>query len=484
MVALTIELIALSAWAGGSTNIQPKSLGYVLQADKLTASRMPMKGAALCLANSGRDWIIIDTAARLGEEYSLFWEWTKKDIATIKAGKRNRKVLAYQCIGEGELNRSYWNRYWDIPIDGTPDKDAPKWLCERNHDYKSNYKIRYWDIEWQKIALNSLDQIILAGFDGVCLDTADAYRSFEYDAASKKWIDNRLNPETGNSYRDDMISLVLRLSAHAREKMNNFLIVPQNGLPLLTNDEYLASVDAILVENLFTKAISPQKQEIISHNLIFLNKVKMANKPVLVVEYATTNLFPVCINGAKENGFILLLTDPQLNILGDSGEPGIQWGKIFGKILFGILVVVLLLMTFVPIIEGVLNEIRNAAAIARSENTPLIYILFKRHYLITIGCIVSIASLIALIFIGFPKTNPWYPSKEHLWSFALFVVFLFPTTSILAVLVATYVEQEHGHASHSHTPQLAIQLISLGGGIYGITLVVRYLWLAATYLLR
>ena len=64
---------------------------------------------------------------------------------------------------------------------------------------KGNYKVKYWDPQWQEIILQEVQLIIAQGFDGVYLDIIDAFEFFEYDARSDDWIDDRANPETGNT---------------------------------------------------------------------------------------------------------------------------------------------------------------------------------------------------------------------------------------------------------------------------------------------
>ena len=60
---------------------------------------------------------------------------------------------------------------------------ASSWLEEENPDWSGNYKIRYWDKNWQQIIFGNpdayLDKILKAGFDGVYLDLVDSYEYFE-----------------------------------------------------------------------------------------------------------------------------------------------------------------------------------------------------------------------------------------------------------------------------------------------------------------
>ena len=78
-------------------------------------------------------------------------------------------------IGEAEDYRYYWQPEWS--------RKPPLWLYEENPDWKGNYKVKYWDENWQKIIFGEnnsyLDKILNCGFDGVYLDIIDAFEYFE-----------------------------------------------------------------------------------------------------------------------------------------------------------------------------------------------------------------------------------------------------------------------------------------------------------------
>ena len=101
---------------------------------------------------------------------------TSTEVSYLKhqAG-RERLVIAYMSIGEAEDYRYYWQESWG--------RNPPSWLAEENPDWAGNYKVRYWEKEWQDIIFGSdgsyLGRIINAGFDGVYLDIIDAFEYFE-----------------------------------------------------------------------------------------------------------------------------------------------------------------------------------------------------------------------------------------------------------------------------------------------------------------
>ncbi len=102
---------------------------------------------------------------------------TKTDVAKLKKKKNGgtRLVICYMSIGEAEDYRWYWKKSWKA--------GSPSFLCELNEDWEGNYKVKYWDKEWQKIICTGSDsylsKILDCEFDGVYLDIVDAFEYFE-----------------------------------------------------------------------------------------------------------------------------------------------------------------------------------------------------------------------------------------------------------------------------------------------------------------
>ena len=92
-----------------------------------------------------------------------------------KSNGGKRLVISYMSIGEAENYRYYWNDNWLT--------NPPEWLKEENPDWEGNYKVAYWEKEWQDIIYGNdnsyLKKIVDAGFDGVYLDIIDAFEYFE-----------------------------------------------------------------------------------------------------------------------------------------------------------------------------------------------------------------------------------------------------------------------------------------------------------------
>lgn len=123
------------------------------------------------ISNTNYDLIVTDMY------YNDGVAWTQEEVRKLKQKPNgNRRLLiAYMSIGEAEDYRSYWKQSWS--------SKKPKWLGDENPDWAGNYKVKYWDPEWQSLFTGSpdayLDKIVALGFDGVYLDLVDAFWYFE-----------------------------------------------------------------------------------------------------------------------------------------------------------------------------------------------------------------------------------------------------------------------------------------------------------------
>lgn len=124
---------------------------------------------AVCATNY--DLIVMDLFFNNGTAF------TSEEVERMrtKANGGRRLVICYLSIGEAEDYRYYWQTSWK--------RHRPKWLDKENPDWKGNYKVHYWDPEWQEIICGSgdsyLNRILGAGFDGVYLDIIDAFEYYE-----------------------------------------------------------------------------------------------------------------------------------------------------------------------------------------------------------------------------------------------------------------------------------------------------------------
>jgi len=138
----------------------------------INTENFPSKSDFLdALEQTNHDLLIID----------LFYEGSDmlsaQDVASMKhkANGGQRLVIAYCSIGEAEDYRYYWSSTWDT--------DPPEWLDEENPDWPGNYRVCYWEPDWQDIIYGNdqsyLKKILDVGFDGVYLDIIDAFEYWE-----------------------------------------------------------------------------------------------------------------------------------------------------------------------------------------------------------------------------------------------------------------------------------------------------------------
>lgn len=305
---LLATVILLLSASMARANHFPASFAYVLQADGLA----PSKAAAVArLAASGRDWVVLDAA------FDGDTPWERGDLDEIRRGQPGRKIIAYISIGEAEDYRPYWRKEWNVR--GNPSAARPSWLGDENPDWKGNSRVKYWQPEWQKIILAAVDEVMRRGFDGVYLDIVDGFETFEWNGS--EFIDNRLNPETKQSYRRDMVDWVKAIATRARAINPEALVIPQNGSQLLAFADFTDAISAIGIEDLMTNGdkLQPKSQTI--EILENLQKMAAAQKPVLLVEYCQNAERQMAVkNFASQHGLVLLLTDRQLQTIGHSGD--------------------------------------------------------------------------------------------------------------------------------------------------------------------
>ena len=179
---------------------------------------------------SAFDLAVIDYSAD-GDDATAF---TSAEVEIMRSNDDTKKLmLSYLSIGEAEDYRYYF------------DADA-SYMDIENPDWAGNFKVFYWEDEWQVVIEGYLDKIVAAGFDGVYLDIIDAYEY--YGEGGDSGLERA-------SAADDMVNFVIRLSEHARETNPNFLVFPQNGAGIINDstlvDEYFAAIDGIGAEDSF-----------------------------------------------------------------------------------------------------------------------------------------------------------------------------------------------------------------------------------------
>ncbi len=212
------------------------------------------------VADTGFELLVTDYSAT-GEEDG---EWSPPEVALMKSG--GRVVLAYLSIGEAEDYRYYWDPAWE--------DDPPAWLGPENPHWKGNWRVRYWDPDWQAIVLDYLDRILAQGFDGVYLDIVDAYEYWGPDGRNEV-------PDAA----ERMVAFVRRIAAHARAEDPDFLVVPQNAPGLVEVDGYLDVVSGIGAEDTWFRGNRRQHRGQVREVVPLLDRFRDAGRRVLVVDY-------------------------------------------------------------------------------------------------------------------------------------------------------------------------------------------------------
>lgn len=190
--------------------------------------------------------------------------WSTHNVAQMQvtaSGKR-RRVLAYVSIGEAEDYRNYWPHVKDADY---IDRENPEW--------KGNFKVKFWDADWQAVMFGVIADIMNRGYDGVYLDIIDAYEYYEKAFPDAEY---------------EMADFVISISERIKGPWPKAWVVPQNGEGLLVYREYRNAIDAIGKEDIYYGAEENGKKNAFSYTrdvISYLEALRDSGKPVLAVEY-------------------------------------------------------------------------------------------------------------------------------------------------------------------------------------------------------
>jgi len=207
-----------------------------------------------------------------------------------------RLVLAYLSIGQAESSRAYWDQRWSTaltrPTADTPHDPAvvaaPDWLAGEVPGASGAFQVRFWDERWQRLMFggerSALERIVAAGFDGVVLGHAQAW---------KHWAEAR------RSAKADMSALIEAISSRARALSPGFIVVLQNSEELLADARVQAALDSVMKADLLHGIDGRPKardDNRIRKSLKYLRLAQQSGLPVLVVEHLTD---PAAIDAAR-----------------------------------------------------------------------------------------------------------------------------------------------------------------------------------------
>lgn len=205
---------------------------------------------------------------------------TREDVARFKvrAGGKPRIVLSYLSVGEAEEKRFYWDPAWTA----SP-ASRPSWIHMNNCAWPGAWAVQFWQDGWKQIVYRGdqsyLRKIIQAGFDGVYLDRVDMFEDFPQVKSVRP------------TARQDMIDLVADLAQTARAIKPGFLVLPNNGIGLLSDRTFRRAIDGLGMEELlFSEKGTGVRNERtkIGESLSYLRKLQWDFKPVFTLEYLIT----------------------------------------------------------------------------------------------------------------------------------------------------------------------------------------------------
>lgn len=288
---------------GDPSAVGRDDLLYVLQPDAVSVN---------ALANADFYWLVLEPSVDGGAS----GDFSAAEVSQIRDdGPCQKRILAYLSIGEAEYYRDYWDPAWvdagGAPIPGV----APNWLGPSNPNYPGNYKVRYWDPDWQALLFGTtsgpdktpLDRIIDQGFDGVYLDIVDAYEFWGPEDEG-----NELSRMTA---RRHMIDLVAAIADYARgtRGATGFLVFPQNAGDIIRDDDYefdadttryFAAISGIGQEDLYYDELTAQPADEIEYVLEQLREFAARGKTVLVTDYVVNAGNPAAAaNNARVSDF-------------------------------------------------------------------------------------------------------------------------------------------------------------------------------------
>ena len=255
-------------------------------------------------AASPFDLLVVDYAKDGADDTAI----TAAEMARLRTHPdgRRRLVVAYLSIGEAESYRSYWQSSWT--------RAKPDWLLGENPDWDENYAVCYWDTSWQRMMCGSpnsaLDKIIAAGFDGVYLDKCDVFEDLRRHF--RRAAQGRPDLEA------DMVAFIAALSAHAKARDPDFLVIMQNAETLLDRPALRRAIDAVAKEELVFGDDGPGRHngaEDIAFTRAKLDLLAAEGKPVFVVEYLDAAVkITAAAAVASAAGYILYIAPKDRNL--------------------------------------------------------------------------------------------------------------------------------------------------------------------------
>jgi cysteinyl-tRNA synthetase len=248
-------------------------------------------------------------------------KWTTKQINAVK--NSGKITIAYISIGEAEDYRYYWKSEWT--------KNPPAWLGPENPEWKGNYKVRFWNNNWQTIIYDYIDKILNQGFDGIYMDIIDGYYYWSVTNPEQPFADSL------------MCQFVIDIRRHCDNFRgdNNFIILPQNGCDVWDQEnisaglknKYFDAINGIGVEDVFFPGDKEQDNnfEPDDYRIGILKEYTRRGKQVFAIDYLTEpQKITQLISAAHQENFVPYACTRYLNHLCD-GITDIAISSSFSK---------------------------------------------------------------------------------------------------------------------------------------------------------
>ena len=264
----TRSLAAVHSWTLATSLPPAKPAALLAALTALPEEMLIVDPAAVATAPAPKDATAVKDAAP-----------PPKPLTALQQNGR-RRVLALLDIGEIAKTNPAWQASWADDKTGKLTADAPAWLEAADSKTSGVYPVKYWDADWQKIVTASLDKLLDAGYDGVCVQGVGA---FSRDLKGR------------SSAGTEMAAFVDSLAAHARKRAPSFSVLVDGGvaLPAALTDaqrkDYLDAVDGVLARDVFYSGDKPADNDLAPQAdvLAALDTFQKAEKPVFVTERLT-----------------------------------------------------------------------------------------------------------------------------------------------------------------------------------------------------
>jgi uncharacterized protein (TIGR01370 family) len=215
----------------------PLKVGYVLRPASLVDHRAVFIDV---VRSTGRNLWILDASY----DRDVPSRWTAKEIHVMKLTDPQRRILASLSVATAETWREYWEPAW------AESSARPDWLLAPREGDPSVWSVKWWSPEWQAIVSEEIDGVVARGFDGVLITGLDEVLSHE--TVRDVFQPGAVNPATKRPWRADMADWVTKVASYARgAAVGKFMVVGQDAPELLTQPAYAASVDGVLVQDMF-----------------------------------------------------------------------------------------------------------------------------------------------------------------------------------------------------------------------------------------